>query len=162
VLRQVFSGRKIVAVGEQYGVPARTIHRWLGEWAKADAEGSAPGESQVVPQPSGATPIQEEHRALVLSIKHKHPNMGLAQIQSQLKRFHALKLSRHMIGRIFREAGIPLQVRSPASTQEDRSKNRFEMTRPNELWAIDFKEIWIHAEKIYALFVLDDYLHRVG
>ena len=159
VLRQVFAGRKIVAVGEQYGVPARTIHRWLGEWARADAETDdpAPGAKLEGPRPGGATPIQAEHRALVLSIKHQHPNMGLAQIQNQLKRFHALKLSRHMIGRIFREAGIPLQVRSPASTQEDRSKNRFEMTRPNELWAIDFKEIWIHAERIHALFVLDDY-----
>jgi len=31
------------------------------------------------------------------------------------------------------------------------------MTRPNELWAVDFKEIWIHSEKAYALFYLDDF-----
>jgi transposase InsO family protein len=31
------------------------------------------------------------------------------------------------------------------------------MTRPNELWATDFKEIWIHSEKAYALFYLDDF-----
>jgi len=155
VLRQVFAGRKIVVVAEQYGVPARTVHRWLADWAETD--GGAPTQTTSGLQSAGPTPIQEEHRALVLSFKHKHTNMGLAQIQNQLKRFHALKLSRHMIGRIFCEAGIPLEKRSAASTQEDRSKNRFEMSRPNELWAIDFKEIWIHAEKVYALFVLDDF-----
>jgi transposase InsO family protein len=31
------------------------------------------------------------------------------------------------------------------------------MSRPNELWAVDFKEIWIHSEKTHALFILDDF-----
>jgi len=155
VLRQVFAGRKIIEVAEQYGLPARTVHRWLADWAGTDGGGLSQTASGA--QSTGPTPIQEEQRALVLSIKHKHPNMGLAQLQNQIKRFHALKLSRHMIGRIFHEAGIPLEKRSAASTEEDRSKNRFEMTRPNELWAVDFKEIWIHAEKVYALFILDDF-----
>jgi hypothetical protein len=34
-----------------------------------------------------ASPIDPEHRALVLEPKAKHPNMGLAQLQNQLKRF---------------------------------------------------------------------------
>jgi len=154
-LKQVFSGRKIVEVAAQYDLPARTLHRWLAD--RADSAGPVPEAKSTRPHSSGPSPIQEEHRALVLGLKEKHPNMGLAQIQNQLKRFHALKLSRHMIGRIFTEAGIPLQKRSAASTQADRAKNRFEMTRPGELWAIDFKEIWIQSEKAHALFILDDF-----
>jgi len=83
--------------------------------------------------------------------------MGPAQVQNQLKRFYAIRLSRQMIARIFTEAGIPLQKRNPAESDNDPSKNRFEMSRPNELWAIDFKEFWVHSEKAYALFILDDF-----
>ena len=83
--------------------------------------------------------------------------MGPAQIQNHMKRFYAIKMSRHMIGRIFKDAGIPLQKSAKKDTTPDPSENRFEMSRPNELWAVDFKDFWIHSEKVYALFILDDY-----
>jgi putative transposase len=153
VLAHVGSGRRMVEVARQYGVPEGTMGRWKREAEQAGGEVPEPKSTR---PPTGASPINEEHRALVLELKSKHPNMGLAQVQNQLKRFHALKLSRHMIGRIFREAGIPLEKRAPKG-ESDPSKNRFEMTRPNELWAVDFKEFWIHSEKAYALFVLDDF-----
>lgn len=154
VLKQVFAGRKIVEVARQYTLPDRTLHRWLGEWENGGGE--VPEAKTTRPHASGPSPINEEHRALVLSLKAKHANMGLAQVQNQLKRFHAVKLSRHMIARIFKEAGIPLEKRR-AAAGSDPSENRFEMTRPGELWAVDFKEFWIHSEKVYALFVLDDF-----
>lgn len=153
VLAQAGSGRKLVEVARQYHLPEVTIARWQKAAEAAGGELPAPGSTR---PSTGASPIDPEHRALVLELKAKHPNMGLAQLQNQLKRFHALKLSRHMIGRIFAEAGIPLEKRS-ADGERDPSKNRFEMTRPNELWAVDFKEIWIHSEKAHALFILDDF-----
>lgn len=153
VLAQVRSGRKLVDVARQYQLPEKTISRWLEE-AKT-LGGELPDPKSTRP-PTNASPINDEHRALVLSIKEKHPNMGPAQLQDQLKRFHALKLSRQMIGRIFAEAGIPLQKRAAAEDGSDPS-NRFEMSRPNELWAVDFKELWIHSEKAHALFFLDDF-----
>jgi transposase InsO family protein len=154
VLAQVRSGRKIAEVAKQYGIPEGTIGRWKREAKEAGGELPAPKSTQ--PGSSGPSPINEEHRELVLSLKAKHPNMGLAQVQNQLKRFEGVKLGRHMIGRIFSEAGIPLQKPSRKEAS-DPSKNRFEMTRPNELWAVDFKEFWIHSEKAYALFLLDDF-----
>jgi len=154
VLAQVRSGRKLVEVARQYHLPEKTISRWLEE-AKA-AGGELPDPKSTRP-PTNASPIDKEHRDLVLTLKERHPNMGPAQLQNQLKRFHALKLSRQMIGRIFAEAGIPLQKRAAAEDGSDPSKNRFEMTRPNELWAVDFKEIWIHSEKAHGLFYLDDF-----
>jgi len=154
VLAQARSGRKLVEVGRQYRLPEKTISRWLDE-AKA-AGGELPDPRSTRP-PTNASPIDEEHRALVLSLKEKHPNMGPAQLQNQLKRFYALKLSRQLIGRIFSEAGIPLQKSAAAEDGSDPSKNRFEMSRPNELWAMDFKELWIHSEKAHGLFILDDF-----
>ena len=98
VLAQVRSGRKLVEVARQYHLPEKTISRWLEE-AKV-AGGELPDPKSTRP-PTNASPIDAEHRALVLSLKEKRPNMGPAQIQNQLKRFHALKLSRQLIGRIF-------------------------------------------------------------
>lgn len=154
VLAQVRSGRKLVEVARQYRLPEKTISRWLLE---AEAAGGETPDPRSTRPPTNASPINEEHRALVLSLKEKHPNMGPAQLQNQLKRFYALKLSRQLIGRIFAEAGIPLQKRAASESGSDPAKNRFEMSRPNELWAVDFKEIWIHSEKAHVLFILDDF-----
>jgi putative transposase len=155
VLKQVHSGRKIIEVAQQYNIPDGTIQRWRKE--AEEAGGSLPEPQSTRPASSGSSPINEEHRKLVLELKAKHPNMGLAQVENQLKRFHAIKLGRHIIGRIFAEAGIPLQKRSSSEFDEDPAKNRFEMSRPNELWAVDFKEFWVHSEKVHTLFVLDDF-----
>jgi transposase InsO family protein/transposase-like protein len=154
VLGQVESGRKVIDVARQYGIPDGTIQRWRRAAREAGGELRDPKSTR--PESAGPSPIDEEHRRLVLSLKEKHPKMGPAQIQNQLKRFYAVKLSRHMIGRIFAEAGIPLQKRS-GDTDSDPAKNRFEMSRPNELWAVDFKELWIHSQKAQALFLLDDF-----
>lgn len=153
VVKQVDAGRKALEVARQYGLPETTVYRWRKK--TAEAGGTVPEAKSTRPLSTDASPISEEHRSLVLELKGKHPSMGPAQIQSHLRRFYALKLSRQMIGRIFTQAGIPLQKRSPADG--DPAQNRFEMSRPNELWAVDFKEFWIHAEKVYALFLLDDY-----
>jgi putative transposase len=154
VLAQVASGRTGIEVCQQYGIPEATLYRW--KRAAQTHDGTVPDPQSTRPLASGPSPINDEHRALVLSIKAKLPNAGLAQVQNQLKRFHGVKLSRPMIGRIFTEAGIPLQKRSRAEPS-DPAQNRFEMTRPNELWAVDFKEMWIQSTKTYGLFVLDDY-----
>jgi transposase len=127
VLAQVRSGRKLVEVASQYRLPEKTISRWLLE---AEAAGGETPEARSTRPPTNASPINEEERALVLSLKEKHPNMGPAQLQNQLKRFYALKLSRQLIGRIFAEAGIPLQKRAASESASDPAKNRFEMSRP--------------------------------
>jgi putative transposase len=155
VLKQVHSGRKIIEVAQQYNIPDGTIQRWKKD--TEEAGGKLPEPQSTRPVSSGTSPISAEHRKLVLELKAKHPNMGLAQVENQLKRFHAIKLGRHIIGRIFTEAGIPLQKRSSSEVDGDPAKNRFEMSRPNELWAVDFKEFWVHSEKVYALFILDDF-----
>ena len=154
VLAQVASGRKGRDVCRQYGIREATLYRWKNA---AKKQGSTfPDPKSTRPHTSGPSPIDDEHRALVLSIKDKLPNTGLAQVQNQLKRYHGVKLSRPMIGRIFTEAGIPLQ-KQPSADPSDPAQNRFEMTRPGELWAVDFKEMWIQSTKTYGLFVLDDY-----
>ena len=155
VLAQIAAGRTGIEVAKQYGITQTTLYRWKRH-AK-DAGGTLPEPQSTRPIVTNASPIDEEHRTLVLKLKEKYPVMGPAQIQNHVRRFYAVKLSRPMIGRIFADAGIPLQKRNAEGGDHDPANNRFEMSRPNELWAVDFKEFWIHAEKVYALFVLDDF-----
>ena len=154
VLGQVAVGRTKTEVAKQYGIHEANIYRWLRR-AKENG-GTVPDATSTKP-PTNASPINEEHRSLVLELKKSHVNMGPAQVQNQLRRFHAIKISRQMIGRIFAEAGIPLQKPAGAKEKGDPADNRFEMSRPNELWAVDFKEFWIHAEKAFGFFVIDDF-----
>ena len=72
VVRQVQSGRKGVAVAAQYGLCAMTVYRW--NKAAKDAGGEVPPTNSTRPESSGPSPIDEEHRALVLSLKEKYPN----------------------------------------------------------------------------------------
>jgi putative transposase len=155
VVRQLEAGRTGIEVARQYGISEASAYRWRAAAQKSG--GTVPEAKSTRPISSNASPINEEHRSLVLELKKTHLKMGPAQIQSQLRRFHAIKISRHLIGRIFAEAGIPLQKRNAAKGAGNPEDNSFEMSRPNELWAIDFKEFWIHAEKVYGLFVIDDF-----
>jgi putative transposase len=155
VVRQIEAGRTGIEVARQYGISEASAYRWKNAAEKSG--GSVPEAKSTRPISSNASPINEEHRSLVLELKKSHPKMGPAQIQSQLRRFHAIKIGRHLIGRIFADAGIPLQKRNAAKGASNPEDNGFEMSRPNELWAVDFKEFWIHAEKVYGLFVIDDF-----
>ena len=154
VLAQVAAGRVKTEVAKQYGINEGNLYRWMRQ---AKENGGAVPDAKSTKPPTNASPINEEHRSLVLELKESHVKMGPAQIQNQLRRFHAIKISRQMIGRIFAEAGIPLQKPAGAKGKSDPANNRFEMSRPNELWAVDFKEFWIHAEKAYGLFIIDDF-----
>jgi transposase InsO family protein/transposase-like protein len=154
VLAQVATGRGVTEVAAQYGISVKNVYHWK---AKAKANGGTVPEAESTAPPLHLSPIDEEHRRLVLELKAKHPVMGLAQVQHQMRRFHAVKISRAMVARIFAEAGIPLRKQPGAGEAKDAGDNRFEMSRPNELWAVDFKEFWIQAEKVYGLFLIDDF-----
>lgn len=153
VLAQLRSDRKIAEVARQYELPPVTVSRWKHA---AEDSGELPKPLSTRPESSGPSPIAEDHRELVLDLKGKFPKMGLAQIQNHLKRMEGVKLGRRIIARILTEAGIALEKPRKAADKRPE-ENRFEMTRPNELWAIDFTEFWIHSQKAYALFAIDDF-----
>ena len=154
VLAQVAANRRMTEVAAQYKISVKNIHNWK---AKAKANGGKVPEAESTAPSVNVSPIDAEHRKLVLELKAKHPVMGVAQVKHQMRRFHGIKISVSQVTRIFAEAGIPLRKQPGAGAAKNAADNRFEMSRPNELWAIDFKEFWIQAEKVYGLFILDDF-----
>lgn len=159
ILRQVAAGRTLVDVGRQYGVHPVTISRWRKAREGARKEGDSSGRSGLVARSTkpidSASPIPVEQRELIVQIKGEHPEMGPAQIRNQLRRFHGISLSHKTIAKVLKQAGHKLEVRSKG--QEEEALQRFEMTRPNELWTMDTKEFYVHDLKVYLVDILDDF-----
>lgn len=159
ILRQVDSGRTQAEVARQYHVHPVTISRWLEKRDAARSAGAPTDRSALEPTSTrpidAVSPVPAEHRDLVVQLKAEHPEMGPAQLRNQLRRFHGVRLSHKTIGKILKQAGHKLEVR--VKDREEASVERFEMTRPNELWTMDVKEFYVHDLKVYLFDIIDDY-----
>jgi len=160
ILKQVDMGRTRADVARQYGVNPVTISRWLQAREEAKKGSGDSGESSPLAPKStkpahSASPVTPERRDLILEIKSEHPEMGPAQIRNQLRRFHGISLSHKTIGKVLRDGGYKLEKR--VADQEEGTVERFEMSRPNELWIMDTKSFYIHDLKVFLLSIIDDY-----
>lgn len=152
ILDQVASGRSKEDVARQYGTTAKSIRRWMKQ--KEESGASALKARSTRPQTSpGVLPAAQCD--LVVATKKEHPEMGPAQIRNQLRRFEGVSLSHKVIGKVLRDAGFELEKR--VAEKEETAVERFEMSRPNELWTLDIKEFYIHDLKLALVTVLDDY-----
>ena len=159
ILKQIDMGRTRVEVAGQYGVHAITIARWLKLREGAKNPGDSSGPSGLVPKSTkpihSPSPVTPEQRELILEVKSEHPEMGPAQIRNQLRRFHGISLSHKTIGKVLRDAGHKLEKR--VSDREEAVIERFEMSRPNELWTFDTKNFYVHDLKVYLVSAIDDF-----
>ncbi len=157
ILAQVDAGRTQVEVADQYGVHPVTLSRWMQRRKAArktgqKSDGLEPHSTRPHHSPSA---VSCEERDLILKIKAEHPEMGPAQIRNQLRRFDGVSHSHKVIGKVLRDAGYKLEKR--VGDEEEKVVERFEMSRPNELWTMDIKEFYIHDLKVYLVDMIDDY-----
>ena len=190
-LALVASGKARAEISKEIGASEESIRLWLKR-AKAEgtfpsvesADGSATGRKSVPPDPSPqASPspqddpppistaphdpahgLSADEVDAILEYKKKHPTMGPSQIRAQLKRFKGWRISVKAIGRLLKDNGYELEHRG--STPKGFEPERFEAPHRNALWQLDFLELRIATERLYVLFVLDDFsrflvAHRV-
>ena len=160
ILKQVDMGRTQADVARQYGLNPVTISRWLQARAEAQESSRDSGETSPLEPKStrpahSPSPVAPQQRELILEIKCEHPEMGPAQIRNQLRRFHGISLSHKTIGKVLRDGGYKLEKR--VADAEEEAVERFEMSRPNELWIMDTKSFYIHDLKVFLLSAIDDY-----
>lgn len=155
-VRRIEGGESVPEVAAELGVSSKTLVRWC---EKVAGMGSAEEKVKALEPGSSRpnrieTPAQDRVKRLVLETKEEHGAFGPAQIQAYLRRFHGLAVSVKVVARILKEAGYELQKRA---AKEPEAPQRFEMTRPNELWQIDVLEFRIIEKKVYLLHILDDF-----
>jgi len=160
ILDEVDGGEESqVDIAARHGIHPVTLSRWKTARDKARGEGDKSGITGLEPKstrPLNTTsPVSEEERELIIQTKDEHPEMGPAQIRNHLRRFKAVKVSHKVIGKVLRDSGYDLEKRVP--DDEEVAVERFEMSRPNELWTMDVKEFWVHDLKLRLIDIVDDY-----
>jgi len=163
ILEEVDNGASHVEVAQTYGVHPNTIGKWVKLRADAQSEDDPSGESGLVPGSSkphdSPSPVSAEHREKILQVKEENPAMGPAQVRNQLRRFHGISHSHKVIGKVLRDAGYELEKR--VAEKEAEVVERFEMTRPNELWTMDSKSFYIHDLRVWLIDIVDDYSRMI-
>jgi putative transposase len=140
----------ITAAAEKHDVSRYSIYDWQRKIAKA-AEGK--GESPTSGPSEGE--IVEQRDKEILDEWHRHPGLGPSQIRNQLRRT-GIKVSVNTARRVMEESGY-----RPPKVERKPHDQRYEATRPNHLWHLDFVQRNIHRSNTFTLILIDDFSRYV-
>jgi len=140
----------ITAAAKKHGVSRFAIYAWDRKVAKA-AKGEGPSPT------AGPAPgeLEAQRDKEILDEWHRQPGLGPSQIKNQLRR-KGIKTSVNTVRRVMEDAGYrpPKVVRKPHD-------QRYEATRPNHLWHLDFVQRNIHRANTFTLIIIDDFSRYV-
>lgn len=140
----------ITAAAEKHEVSRFAIYAWQGKVAKAAA-----GEGESPTAGPAASDIAAQRDKEILDEWHRHPGLGPSQIRNQLAR-KSIKVSVNTARRVMESAGY-----RPPKVEKKAHDQRYEATRPNHLWHLDFVQRHIHRVSTFTLILIDDYSRYV-
>jgi transposase InsO family protein len=140
----------ITAAAKKHGVSRFAIYAWDRKVAKA-ATGDGPSPT------TGPAPkeIEAQRDQEILDEWHRHPGLGPSQIKNQLRR-KSIKVSVNTVRRVMEDAGY-----RPPKVERRPHDQRYEATRPNHLWHLDFVQRNIHRSNTFTLILIDDFSRYV-
>ena len=135
----------ITEASTKFAVTRFSIYAWRGKVAKA-AVGDGPSPT------TGPAPkdLEAQRDKEILDEWHRHPGLGPSQIKNQLRR-KSVKTSVNTVRRVMEDAGY-----RPPKVERKAHDQRFEATRPNHLWHLDFVQRNIHRANTFTLILIDD------
>jgi putative transposase len=136
--------------GKKFGVSRYSIYAWQRKVSNA-AEGNGPSPT------AGPTPgeIEAQRDKEILDEWRRHPGLGPSQIRNQLRR-KSIRTSTNTVRRVMEGAGY-----RPPKVERKVHDQRYEATRPNHLWHLDFVQRNIHRANTFTLIILDDFSRYV-
>jgi transposase InsO family protein len=136
--------------GKKFGVSRYSIYAWQRKVSNA-AEGNGPSPT------SGPAPgeLEAQRDKEILDEWHRHPGLGPSQIRNQLRR-KSIRVSVHTVRRVMEGAGY-----RPPKVERKVHDQRYEATRPNHLWHLDFVQRNIHRANTFTLIIIDDFSRYV-
>lgn len=157
-LELIASGMTYREVAKTAGASMESLRLWKRKAGQdgvqaVEKPGAEVQDGPPVLSPGGLAVVEVE---AVMELKKKHPSMGPAQVQAQLRRFKGWQLSRKAIARVFRDNGYEL-VHIASRPKGDEVPHRWEAPRRNAVWQLDFADLRIGPEKRALLLVLDDF-----
>lgn len=148
----VLSGEEsFAAVCRRYGISRKTGYKWMNR-----IHAGEPLEDHSRAPHTIANRTSAETEALILACRTEHPAWGPRKLERHLQNHgHHNLPSKSTIGNILRRNGCI----DPAESEKHQAWERFERSRPNALWQMDFKGEFrmLNGELCYPLTILDDY-----
>lgn len=146
-------GAKVKAICERFGITPKTAYKWLGRFKAGGPDALRDQSRQPHHQPNKSSEAVE---ALIIATHNAFPYWGPSKLRAYLLNTQGVNdLPSHTtIGNILKRNACKV-VRTHQSKPATR---RFERTRPNELWQMDFKGSFMMAyARCYPLTILDDH-----
>jgi len=131
---------------KKLGMSRFAIYGWLRK-----AEAAAAGEGDSITTGPAPSEIEAQRDAEILSEYSRHPGLGPSQVRNQLRR-KGVKVSVHTVRRVMESAGY-----RPPKVERRPHDRRYEATRPNHLWHLDFVQRYINRASTFSLILLDDH-----
>ncbi len=140
----------ITEASKKFGVSRYSIYGWQRKVHSA-AAGNGPSPT------SGPAPkeIEAQRDKEILDEWHRHPGLGPSQIRNQLRR-KGIRTSVNTVRRVMEGAGY-----RPPKVERKVHDQRYEATRPNHLWHLDFVQRNIHRANTFTLIIIDDFSRYV-
>jgi transposase InsO family protein len=145
-------GANVRQLCRRFGISPTTGYKWLERWRTAGTSGLQ--EQSRRPQTSPARSVRAIEDA-VLSVRAEHPAWGGRKIARRLRDLGQVAVpAPSTVTAILKRHGVELGKFGGGSP----TFTRFERSRPNELWQMDFKgHVAMHTGRLHPLTVLDDH-----
>jgi transposase InsO family protein len=145
-------GANVRQLCRRFGISPTTGYKWLERWRTAGTSGLQ--EQSRRPQTSPARSVGAIEDA-VLSVRAEHPAWGGRKIARRLRDLGQVAVpAPSTVTAILKRHGVELGKFGGGSP----TFTRFERSRPNELWQMDFKgHVAMHTGRLHPLTVLDDH-----
>jgi transposase InsO family protein len=145
-------GANVRNLCRRFGVSPTTGYKWLERWRLEGIAGLQ--EQSRRPQTSPARSVAAIEDA-VLSMRAEHPAWGGRKIARRLKDLGRQAVpAPSTVTAILKRHGVELGAHGGGQS----AFTRFERSRPNQLWQMDFKgHVALHAGRLHPLTVLDDH-----
>jgi putative transposase len=140
----------VTEASKKFSVSRFSIYGWQRKVSNA-AVGNGPSPT------SGPAPmeIEAQRDKEILDEWRRHPGLGPSQIRNQLRR-KGIRASVNTVRRVMEGAGY-----RPPKVERKVHDQRYEATRPNHLWHLDFVQRNIHRANTFTLIIIDDFSRYV-
>lgn len=136
----------------RFGISRKCGYKWITRFKQQGAAGLVDRSRQPRVSP---TRTQELISERLLQLRRQHPTRGGRKLRGMLLREGQPKVpSASTVSDILRRNGLI----SPLQSEQHTAYQRFERTKPNELWQMDFKgHFALRVGRCHPLTVLDDH-----
>jgi transposase InsO family protein len=137
-------------IASKYGISRKTLYKFIVRFTEEGKRGLRNRSTKPQRSPNK---LPDEAIALIVSLRLENPDFGARRIQYELRYAGYKPPSVSSIHRVLVRAGLV------AGNQPDKEWQRFERSKPNELWQLDIKgPLNISGYgKVYPIDIIDDH-----